>query len=221
MSRGGVMNNCVLLVGKPGVGKIILLLKLIKHFEDVIWVTTMRSAREVRSIVKRDDMWVIDAYTGLQIKPHPRDIVVEDPLNLSKISVSIDIALDAVKGKCLLVFDSISGIIVYHPLQKIVRFLRGVLVKIEDLYPSIFTLIKDAHDKQTESMIYSLFPNIVELIRKYHNGEISRFVRIVRASEFVDPELSEFKIVKDDIILPPHVENYIFRLLGILSPYSQ
>jgi hypothetical protein len=132
----------------------------------------MRSAREVRSIVKRDDMWVIDAYTGLQIKLHPRDIVVEDPLNLSKISVSIDIALDAVKGKCLLVFDSISGIILYHPLQKVVQFLRGILVKIEDLYPSIFTLIKDAHDKQTESMIYSLFPNIVELIRKYHRRNI-------------------------------------------------
>ena len=44
-----------------------------------------------------------------------------------------------------------------------------------------------------------------------------RFVKIVRSSEFLEPELSEFKIVKDDVVLPPHVESYILKLLDVNS----
>jgi KaiC/GvpD/RAD55 family RecA-like ATPase len=209
--------GCILLVGEPGVGKVILLLKIMRHFKNVVWVTTVRSAKEVRKIVKRDDMWVVDAYTGLKVKSHPRDIVVEDPLNLSKISVSIDLVLDEVNDKCLLIFDSISGIVLYHPIQKVIQFLRSILVKIEDEYPGIFTLIKNAHDEHTELLIYSLFQNILEFSRKHHGKETLRFVKIVRSSEFLEPELSEFKIVKDDVVLPPHVESYILKLLDVNS----
>ena len=208
---------CILLVGEPGVGKVILLLKIMRHFKNVVWVTTVRSAKEVHKIVKRDDMWVVDAYTGLNVKSHPRDIVVEDPLNLSKISVSIDLVLDEVNDKCLLIFDSISGIVLYHPIQKVVQFLRSILVKIEDEYPGIFTLIKNAHDEHTELLIYTLFQNILEFSRKHHGKETLRFVKIVRSSEFLEPELSEFKIVKDDVVLPPHVESYILKLLDVNS----
>ena len=209
--------GCILLVGEPGVGKVILLLKIMRHFKNVVWVTTVRSAKEVRKIVKRDDMWVVDAYTGLKVKSHPRDIVVEDPLNLSKISVSIDLVLDEVNDKCLLIFDSISGIVLYHPIQKVIQFLRSILVKIEDEYPGIFTLIKNAHDEHTELLIYSLFQNILEFSREHHGKETLRFVKIVRSSEFLEPELSEFKIVKDDVVLPPHVESYILKLLDVNS----
>ena len=209
--------GCILLVGEPGVGKVILLLKIMRHFKNVVWVTTVRSAKEVRKIVKRDDMWVVDAYTGLKVKSHPRDIVVEDPLNLSKISVSIDLVLDEVNDKCLLIFDSISGIVLYHPIQKVIQFLRSILVKIEDEYPGIFTLIKNAHDEHTELLIYTLFQNILEFSREHHGKETLRFVKIVRSSEFLEPEFSEFKIVKDDVVLPPHVESYILKLLDVNS----
>jgi KaiC/GvpD/RAD55 family RecA-like ATPase len=198
-----------------------LLLKLIKEFSNVIWVTTTRSAKAVRKIIKREDIWIIDTYTGVQTKSHPRDIIISDFLNLNKISVDIDHILNNMSGRCLLVFDSISGLLIYHPVQKVIQFLRGLLVRIEGLHSGVFTLIKNAHDRQTELTIYMMFPSIIEFIRRDYDDKTARLVKVVKATEFIDPDLAEFKITKDNIVLPNHIEKYILKQLGIHHFYTQ
>ena len=95
--------------------------------------------------------------------------------------------------------------------------MRTLLVRIEDIHTGIFTLVKNAHDRQTELAIYTLFPSVVEFVRKHLGHETKRFVRVVKAAELIHPDFAEFRIVKDGIILPEHIKNYIFRLLGIKS----
>jgi len=211
----------LLLVGEPGTGKIMLLLKLIKEFSNVIWVTTTRSAKAVRKIVKREDIWIIDTHTGVQIKSHPRDIIIDDFLNLNRINVDIDNILNNISGRCLLVFDSISGLLVYHPARKVIQFLRSLFVKIEGLHSGVFTLIKNAHDRQTELAIYMMFPSIIEFIRRDDDDKTIRLVKVVKATEFFDFNLAEFKITKNNIILPSHIEKYILKQLGIHHSYTQ
>lgn len=206
------MKNSILLSGEPGVGKIVLLLKLIRSFNDVIWVTTVRSARMVRQITKRDDIWIIDAFSW--ISSHPKDVVIGDVHDLNKLSLNINSILDSVgNDECLLVFDSISGLLTYHPIQKVMQFLKSLLVRTEGKYGSVFTFIKNAHDRQTELTIYMLFPSVVELIRMYKDFELRMFVRIVKSVGYINPNFAEFKIMKDDILLPKHVEEYIFKQL--------
>ena len=206
------MKNSILLSGEPGVGKIVLLLKLIRSFNDVIWVTTVRSARMVRQITKRDDIWIIDAFSW--ISSHPKDVVIGDVHDLNKLSLNINSILDSVgNDECLLVFDSISGLLTYHPIQKVMQFLKSLLVRTEGKYGSVFTFIKNAHDRQTELTVYMLFPSVVELIRVYKDFELRMFVRIVKSVGYINPNFAEFKIMKDDILLPKHVEEYIFKQL--------
>jgi len=203
------------LVGEPGTGKTMLLLRLIKECNNVVWVTTTRSAKAVRKIVKRENIWIVDTYTWARTKSHPRDIIIEDPLNINKISLGIERVLDITKSKCLLIFDSISGLLIYHPLKKVIWFLRDLLVKIEGLHPSVFTLVKNAHDRQTELTIYMMFPSIIEFIRRDYDDRTKRFLRIIKATEFIDTDFAEFNIVKDGIIIPKQIENYILKVLGI------
>ena len=207
--------NYLLLVGEPGTGKILLLLRLIKECNNVVWVTTTRSARAVRKIIKREDIWIVDTYTWARTKSHPRDVIIEDPLNINRVSLGIERVLDSISSRCLLIFDSISGLLIYHPLQKIIQFLKGLLVKIEGLHPSVFTLIKNAHDRQTELTIYMMFPSIIEFIRRDYDDKTKRFLRVIKATEFIDPDFSEFNIVRDGIILPKQIENYILKVLGV------
>ncbi len=203
----------ILLSGSPGAGKTLLLRKIIKDFENVIWVTTVRSSRSVREMLRDDRIWIVDTHTWASIKLHPRDVVISNPLNLNEVNLSISRILDRTSGKCLVVVDSLTGLLLYHNLQRVVHFIRSTLVKMEEKSASgVFTLIKNAHDVQTENSIYSMFPIVIEIIRK-DNEVTKRFVKVIKATEFVEPDYGEVKIVENDIILPEHIMNYIMKVL--------
>ena len=73
----------ILISEDPGAGKTLLLMKLMEEFDNVVWVTTMRSAKSLRKILKSDNVWIIDAYSGTRVKFHPRDLVINNPFNLT------------------------------------------------------------------------------------------------------------------------------------------
>ncbi len=204
----------ILLSGQPGSGKTLLLLKIIREseFENVVWVTTTRSAKALRKILKRDDIWIVDTHTWAPIKGHQRDVVIGNPLNLNEVNLGISKLLDLLGRDILIIFDSLTGLLLYHDLQKLVYFLRGVLVKMEERRASsIFTFVKGAHSTEVEFSLYTFFPNIVELLNTENDRK--KIIRVVKATEWVDPNYGEVEIVKDDILIPKNIMDFILRVL--------
>ncbi|MBO8179983.1 MAG: hypothetical protein H0Z19_05805 [Archaeoglobus sp.] len=154
----------VLINGPPGTGKCKYLEDISREFDNVVWITTLSSAYFVRKRLKREDVWIIDTYTwGKKESNESRDIIVSNPLNLNEVSLAINKVLDDMEGNYLLVMNSISGLLIYHTYQRILHFLRALLVRIEkEKSSSLFTLVKDAHEKTVEVSISMYFPNIVE-----------------------------------------------------------
>ena len=154
----------VLINGPPGTGKCKYLEDISLEFDNVVWITTLSSAYFVRKRLKREDVWIIDTYTwGKKESNESRDIIVSNPLNLNEVSLAINKVLDDMEGNYLLVMNSISGLLIYHTYQRILHFLRALLVRIEkEKSSSLFTLVKDAHEKTVEVSISMYFPNIVE-----------------------------------------------------------
>ena len=203
----------ILISEDPGAGKTLLLMKLMKEFDNVVWVTTTRSAKSLRKILKSDNVWIIDAYSGTRVKFHPRDLVINNPFNLNELRMAIFQVIDQIKEEMIVIFDSITGLLIYYGLREIIRFISSLFAKVEERQASsIFTLVKNAHDLHTIMNIYAIFPTVIELLRE-DNNEIRRFIRIIRALEDVEPNFGEIKIVKDDIILPDCIMDYIMRIL--------
>jgi len=153
--------SILLLIGEPGSGKCRMIKSVINDFDKVVWITTTSSAEFIRSYVNKD-LWIIDVFTWIRRKSHTnKDIVVTNPVNLNEISLAIGKALEMLKGDYLLVLNSISGLLVYHSPQKILHFLRNLIVRIESENASgVFTVVKDAHGKEVENCIAMFFPSI-------------------------------------------------------------
>jgi KaiC/GvpD/RAD55 family RecA-like ATPase len=154
----------VLINGAPGTGKCKLLEAVAEEFDNVIWITTLSSAEFVRKKLGREDIWIIDTFTwGKKPTDESRDVIVSNPLNLNEVSLAINNVLDSLNNRYLLVMNSISGLLIYHTYQRILHFLRAILVRVEkEKSHSVFSLVKDAHEKSVEVSISMFFPNIVE-----------------------------------------------------------
>jgi len=217
----------LLLIGEPGTGKTLLIKNIIglNFFRKVVWVTTVRPSKVVRRIINNfdGDLWVVDAYTCHTRRRNldSKDILVKNPLNLNEISLAIGNVLDNIVDDYIFVLDSISGLLLYHSTQHVIHILGNILGKIEeDEAAAIFTLVKNAHDIRTETSISLLFLNIIELSRVIltHKKDVKRYVKIIKASKYVSPEVSEFTIDNGKIILPRPIKEFIISTL--LSKHS-
>ena len=183
----------LLISGAPGSGKCKLLESIIDEFEHVVWITTFTSAEFVRKRLKRDDVWIIDTFTwGRKKCVCERDIVVANPLNLNEVSLAVAKVLDKINDEYLLVMNSISGLLIYHSYQRLIHFLRTILVRIEsENATGAFTIVKDAHEKSVEISISMFFPNIVEL-----EGNI---MRVIKSSVPLERNIFELPHAKEII----------------------
>ncbi len=123
--------------------------------------------------------------------------------------MAIGRVLDLVGEGYLLAFDSISGLLLYHATQRVVHFLRNILVRIEsDKASGIFTLVKNAHDIYTETSVSLMFSNIIELERRFDDS-VKRYVKLVKTFGYIEPEFAEFTIDSEGIHLPKPIEDFI------------
>ncbi len=203
----------VLVIGEPGTGKTRFIFRFLQEFDKVVWITTIRSAEVIRRTVESNfdvDLWIVDTHTWVRRPTHTeKDVIVSNPINLNEVSLAIGRVLDLVGGKYLLAFDSISGLLLYHATQRVVHFLRNLLVRVEsDKAAGIFTLVKNAHDLHTETSVSLMFSNIIELERKFE-GKVTRYVKLVKTFGYVEPEFAEFTIDSDGIHLPKPIEMFV------------
>ncbi len=182
----------VLINGPPGTGKCKLLEEIIKDFENVVWVTTLSSAEFVRKRIGRDDVWIIDTFTWGKREEDGRDIIVSNPLNLNEVSLAVGKVLDRIDGEYILIMNSISGLLIYHSYQRLIHFLRALLVRIEkEKSHGVFTLVKHAHDKSEEVSISMFFPNIIET-------DVG-MVRVIKSSVPLEKSEFDFETAKEII----------------------
>ncbi len=203
----------VLVIGEPGTGKTRFIFKFIPEFDKVVWITTIRSAEVIRRTIESNfnvDLWIVDTHTWVRRPTHKeKDVIVSNPINLNEVSLAIGRVLDLIGERYLLAFDSISGLLLYHATQRVVHFLRNLLVRIEsDRAAGIFTLVKNAHDLHTETSVSLMFSNIIELERKFE-GRVTRYVKLVKTFGYVEPEFAEFTIDSKGIHLPKPIEMFV------------
>jgi len=165
----------VLISGPPGTRKCKLLEEVVNEFENVVWITTLSSAKFVRKKLGRDDIWIIDTFTWGKVERGERDIVVSNPLNLNEVSLAVNRTLDKIDGKYLLIMNTISGLLIYHSYTRLLHMIRTLLVRVErEKSHSIFSLVKYAHEKSVEVSISMFFPNILETD--------PNFIRVIKSS---------------------------------------
>ncbi len=182
----------ILINGPPGTGKCKLLEYSIGDFENVVWVTTLSSAEFVRKRISRDDVWIIDTFNWGKRREDTRDVVVSNPLNLNEVSLAVGKVLDKIEGEYILIMNSISGLLIYHSYQRLIHFLRALLVRIErERSHGVFTLVKYAHDKSEEVSISMFFPNIIET-------DVGK-VRIIKSSVPLEKSDYDFEVSKEII----------------------
>jgi KaiC/GvpD/RAD55 family RecA-like ATPase len=203
----------ILVIGGPGTGKTRMILRFLPDFKKVVWVTTIKSAEVIRRSIEQMfdiELWIVDTHTWVKRHTHTeRDIIVSNPINLNEVSLAIGRVLDLVGSRYLLAFDSISGLLLYHATQRVVHFLRNILVRIEsDKASGIFTLVKNAHDVYTETSVSLMFSNIIELERRFEN-DVKRYVKLIKTFGYIEPEFAEFTIDAEGIHLPKPIEDFI------------
>ena len=189
----------ILLSGYPGTGKCKILQEISNDFENIIWITTTYSIKNVRKMIKKNS-WVIDAFSwGMgEAQDKERDLIIPNPTNLNEISLSFSKVLEKINGDYILILNSISGLAIYQPPPKIINLLRTILIKVEkDDAKAIFTLVKGAHEIAFEISLMMLFPHIIEIenekmkILKSNNSEFEKGVYgIERAKEILTKILS-------------------------------
>lgn len=208
----------MLLKGEPGAGKTRLILHLIKNCNRIVWVSTLKSAEKVRSeFPKNTNLYVVDAHTWERRSVHTeKDIIVQNPINLNEVSLAINKTLNAVgKGYCF-ILDSISGLLLYHKPQNIIHFLRGVMVRLDDDNSSgIFTLTKNAHERSVELSITMLFDNVLEVETEFTENGVKRFLKVIKASRYMEQDMVEFKIEREGIKFPVPVDEELVDLLRL------
>ncbi len=203
----------VLIIGEPGTGKTRTIFKFLPDFKKIVWVTTIKSAEVIRRSVEskfKVDLWVVDTHTWVRRHTHTeKDVIVSNPINLNEVSLAIGRVLDLVGEGYLLAFDSISGLLLYHATQRVVHFLRNLLVRIEsDRASGIFTLVKNAHDIYTETSVSMMFSNIIELERRFDSG-VKRYIKLLKTFGYIEPEFAEFTIDSEGIHIPKPIEDFI------------
>lgn len=209
----------ILLIGSPGTGKTRLILKYLRYYNKALWVSTTESAPDVRKKLNdfEGELWVVDTHTWDQkVEIEKRDIIVSNPMNLNEVSIGIGKALDSLKKDYFIAFDSISGLLLYHTPQKVIHFLRNIVVRMNtDNGAGVFTLVKNAHDIHTETSISLIFQNIIELERIFNGDTVKRYIKIIRASQYVEKEVAEFKFVENDVVIPEDLDRFIKNQLNI------
>lgn len=147
-----IKNNSILLVTTPYIQykqKLIDVLKTTSKSYKVCYVSLNRSYSAISEMLSNNgiaegNFHFIDCISKTVHKPTPKENVVfaDSPNALVDISLHIG---EAMKDKCdILVFNSITTLLVYHNAQTTTKFITNLIVKIKELKKKgLFLYMKD------------------------------------------------------------------------------
>ena len=175
------LNSASIVVGPPLSGKKKLLYKYVlektKNKEPVIFLSTDRAPEEIKKELVKNKIFYgrglrfIDCYshqTGNMIPDREDEKRVAGPLALNEISIALaEIErsfLKENKTNHLIIFDSLSTILMYSNAEAVSRFIQVLIGKIKSREGSImFTIEEGMHDQKTVITIQHLMDVIINL----------------------------------------------------------
>lgn len=135
-----------------------------------IYVTTKDTAEEVLTRFKNVDLRIIDCVSRLAV-PDMADVKhvkrISSPMDLAGISAAVNKFLEEYfrEGKrAILIFDSLSNLLIYSNVQRILRFLHVLTIRIKITKAKGFYIVdREACNDKALAMLKQLFNGIIEI----------------------------------------------------------
>ena len=201
--------SAILVQGKPGAGKSIFALSLMntKGKEKKVVLLTNNTPAEIREEMKgfkiSFEPELIDCYSWLSGK----EAAIDSLANLSKITFLIE---DALAEGDLVLFDSLTPLILYNSEEEIERFMQQVIAIVKSKGALLlFTIDSGTYPDDAESTFRSLCDGVISLdpekglrilkmrdtqtSQKYHFYELSQKGFKLRPNSKFKPTLERFK----------------------------
>lgn len=190
------------LLGPPGVGKTIfcesLALHCLRNGGSCLYVTLDKSPDDVRHSFKelrtgvlekepKKRLVFVDGFSWLVGKSQ-EDYHVENLGNLTELSIRIASAACDLANPILLIFDSVSPLLVYNPENVVVKFLQILLARIKDWKSMGFYVVQEGvHSDEFCNTLGYLVDGIFEMKMDEEEEKIRRYFRI-RSLKFMSHE---------------------------------
>ncbi len=168
-----------LLIGPPMSNKKKILNHAIKSSvemgEPVIYITTDFTADAIEKTFADDNIddakiYFIDCYTKISdqdVQDSDKIIYTSGPLALNEISVSISSIQAKINGRFLIIFNSLSTLIMYSKPDAIAHFVQVISAKTKRLGGSIVFVMDDGmHDTKVVYTIEHLMDNTINVMTK-------------------------------------------------------
>lgn len=182
----------ILLLGPPGVGKFEYCLNLTKYYlevgDSVIYITTERSPTEVKERAEAidhsledyegDRLIFVDAYSWSVGKKYEAGYSIENPSNLNELNINIRKAVEHLKTRRRLTFDSLSPLFLHNPSESVTKFFQVLTSRTKTEYGSLLCTLQDGvHNPRIVNTLIYLVDGLIEM--KYQEGEkLKRKMRI-------------------------------------------
>lgn len=193
INEGLPKGSNISLIGPPGVGKTVFCENLANDFlrngGNCLYVTLDRAPDDVRNNFQelRTDLSekehkkrlvFVDGFSWLIGGSH-EDYRVENLANLTELSIRIASAACDLAGPILLIFDSVSPLLVYNPENVVVKFLQLLLARIKDWKGmGVYVLQEGVHSDEFCNTLGYLVDGIFDMKLKEEKGRITRYFRI-------------------------------------------
>jgi len=147
----------------------------IKENKALLFVLTDKSPEQLKQELLKDkiffkNIYFVDCYSqqaGLNCQKSENIRYVSGPLALNELSIAIsDFQREFLKKETphLIIFDSISTLLMYSNAEAIGRFLQIIIAKIKNLEGDmLFTIEQGMHDDKTVVTIEHLMDTILEV----------------------------------------------------------
>jgi KaiC/GvpD/RAD55 family RecA-like ATPase len=147
----------------------------IKENKALLFVLTDKNPEQLKQELLKDkvffkNVYFVDCYSqqaGLNIQKVENIKYVSGPLALNELSIAVsDFQRDFLKKEQphLIIFDSLSTLLMYSNAEAIGRFLQIVIAKIKNLQGDmLFTLEEGMHDEKAIVTIEHLMDSIIEV----------------------------------------------------------
>lgn len=174
----------VLLIGKPGVGKLDFLVSLAKDYlskgEKIAFITTERSPKEIKGIFRKYGLEIdeyegksfifIDLYSYSAQEKYEKALTIDNPANLNLITLNLEKAKTKIGILNRVFFDSLSTLFLHVKDAEITKFFGVLNSRIKTSKATLFTTLQEGmHEEKTVIALKHLVDANLEMTK----GKIS------------------------------------------------